>query len=213
MPQEFIARADDVAHEPQEFRLNIHDMMEFIYTEYFQVFDTDVDVCFRVMYRDDEGGVEDLQNYTGEQDAEMDLICFKMLEMCMECERAFAGTFWLEFMRCLTFGVGIQHQKPRSSVLNAFMHFMMKFNDNYPKTLPTSFHSVIDLNVAAMFYLKRYDFDLETLRRIDTLCFVIEVDSEDDGETSPLSSEEWVPEHEADCPRVLRERLLDLHLG
>lgn len=86
----------------------------------------------------------------------MDMVSLCILDFALESEKEYRDTFWLEAIRVLiSYQLQERVKRGLKIILNSFIQTLMKFNDDFPRTLPSIFHYEIELHRAADFWYKR----------------------------------------------------------
>jgi hypothetical protein len=173
---------------------DIEEMQKSIRDEYGSSFLTSSPHRFVIYYLT---GFEYVPQIIDDISLELEMLSLGLLDICLESESQYPGTFWIECFRAFTYNN--LHVKTGHSIIRvfySFLHTMVKFNDTYSNILPEIWHSTIELRRASNFYAKRTDLlDILALKLART-SFTIEHGSLNE---SPEDSEE---EESADLVRL-----------
>lgn len=134
-----------------------YDMQRQLYNEWGDTFECDTDSKFISCHR----------NYTGfeyhapmvvDDNHTMGILCLTVLEKCLDAEHEYPRTFWVECMRIfIAREFAFDTDKPNDNLFDSFIGFMLSFNNTYPLTLPSIFHSTQEMHRAIQFFIPRID--------------------------------------------------------
>lgn len=186
---------------------------QLLYDVYAEAFVTDTDSKFHIGYL--RGGVMSIttpfcfeQSVHGE---ELASLCSKILDFSLDSEYEYSGTFWLESLRFITCG-GNHHMI--EILYDAYMTFLINFNDSFPRTLPKIFRNTRELTHAFAFIENRQQYNEEWIRttcevkeKVKTMRFVLVANNPEDepqSDTDTISSQS--------SPISVNEQLALIHL-
>jgi hypothetical protein len=158
-----------------------YEMRSHLYHEWCETFVCDTDSKFVLCQR--RAGVPHYHAPPIVKDnAVLGIVCLSILEKCMDAEKQYPMTFWVECMRvCLSREFVFEVEEKIESVFDSFITFMLDFNSTYPLTLPSIFHSTMQMHKACQFFMPRFDkregFFMHVLTTDIVLKYESEVDS------------------------------------
>lgn len=169
-----------------------YDMQKQLYEEWSGQFECDTDNKFTACKKDHLG----INYHTPpivSDNSTIGIICLSILEKCLDAENEYKNTFWLECMRvCLKREFIFEIDKSEENVFDSFIGFMLSFNSTYPLTLPSIFHSTMEMHKAARFFMPRTDknetFFLHVLTTEILLRYELSHVVEDEDESGDSSS-------------------------
>ena len=167
-----------------------YDMQRQLYNEWCEEFLSDTDSKFIACQRRISGphyhtppSVEDNET--------MGVLCLTMLEKCMDAEKEYPATFWVECMRqCLSREFIFEMNETIEKVFDSFIAFMLDFNSTYPLTLPSIFHSTLQMHRACQFFVPRINNKNTFYTHVLTTDILLKYDSGEIGIVTPHEDDE-----------------------
>ena len=138
-----------------------YDMQRELYNEWEGLFKCDTDSKFIACHRSCTGF-----NYhtpaVVDDSCNEGVLCLTILEKCLDAENEYPSTFWLECVRIfLAREFTFASNKKIESLFDSFIAFMLQFNNTYPMTLPSIFHSTREMHKAVTFFITRVETERE----------------------------------------------------
>ena len=176
-----------------EMETLFYDMQRDLYDEWSEVFQCDTDSKFVACQRRLSGPHYHTPPIVTDNET-MGVLCLTILEKCMDSEKEYPCTFWVECMRiCLYREFVFEIDQTSEKVFDSFVAFMLGFNATYPLTLPSIFHSTLQMHKACQFFMPRVDKNESFYMHVLTTDILLKYNAE---EIRPVSIHE--PDEERD---------------
>jgi hypothetical protein len=154
---------------------DVEEMQKGLRDEYINSFVTSTSHRFVIYYLT---GWEYVPQIIDDVPLELEMLTLGVLDLCLEAESHYPGTFWIECFRAFTYNN--LHVKTGCGIIRLFyifLHTMVKFNNTHENVLPEIWHSTLEMRRASNFYAKRTDLlDILALKLART-SFTIQHDS------------------------------------
>jgi hypothetical protein len=133
------------------------DMRTQLYNEWGGVFECDTDARFVSCHRN-MSGMRYNQPIVVDDNCTVGILCLTILEKCLDAEKEYPMTFWVECMRIfLSQEFVFETEISLEGLFDSFIGFMLDFNSTYPLTLPSIFHSTREMHRGITFFMARVE--------------------------------------------------------